>query len=635
MNDKSRYLILGGLIFVLAWTSPSAFAQSIAQIQPPKVSHEGNILRIEAVFESSQPLLLYYKPAEIDDYQCRPMTEESKSIWACLIETETLFGERLEYYIQPEGDSGANLSPLFSLDLSFLNTASMPDEAPPPPPPSSPFLRIGATLSGDFFLTEGGSQESQVVNKVDINGNFRIYRNITDGDTQVDLDATLSYLTNHAENEPALNLQTMIIRFKNNNHLFEMGDLTLNYSEHSAAYLNRRGLQYGYTSQSLNFGAFWANAQQKTGFNGLGFPPAKGMLMGASAGVNLAQRILLQGVFITGKDDQTSKTLYNSEDAYREGHLISFFSTIHVIPGRWSLDGEYSSSSFGTAASDDDLVKEPDTAWKAGTSLNLGPVSGRIQYQELGQNFNSIANQFLQNDRRGLMGSLAVNQGSFSLNISYQDQQTFMHHPTQPSQHSRNLGTQLNWLIANHFNLGGEFALDNLEYDASTGLHTGGEGMKTIRGALFVGYVSGANSITFRAGKTESQTFTSNLDASVAVNLRFGNVFTLAPTVSFQRTQNLSDESNSDILSLFATGELSFIPNLATISFTGSYSQSKNPYADSDSMSLGANANLYLASLFNNKIQPAISLRGQYQKGTYNTISSDYWTLFLHADLSF
>jgi len=635
MTLSSRFFLTACLAIVIVLTPLFSWAQNIKQIQAPKVVHEGNVLRIEVTFQSSQALSFFYKPAEMSEYQCRTMLEEPKDIWTCQVETETLFGETLEYYIQRDGASSEEISPLFTLDLSFLNEAALPETPPPAPPPSSPLLRIGATLSGDFFIKEGGSQETQVVNKTDINGNIRIYRNITDGDTQIDLDATLSYMKNHAENDTATNLQTLIIRFKNNNHLFEMGDLTINFSEYSAAYLNRRGLQYGFSSQSLNFGTFWANSQQKTGFNGLGFPPAKGMLMGAYAGFNLVQRIILQGVFITGKDDQSSKTLYSSEDSYREGYLSSFFSTIHIFPGHWSVDGEFAASNFGAALTEADLEKKTDTAWKGSTSISLGPVSGHFQYQSLGQNYNSVANLFLQNDRKGLMGSLMVTQGNFSLNFSYQDQQTYIHHPTQPSQHNRNLGAQLNWLIANHFNLGGEFALDNLEYDAATGLHTGGESMKTMRGSVFVGYVAGSNSITFRAGKTESETFTSNLDASVAMNLRFGTFFSLSPTASFQRTTNLSDNSDSDILSLFVSGELSFIPSLASITFTGSYSQSKNINADSDTLSLGANANLFLSSLFKNKVQPSLSLRGQYQKGNYNSESSDYWTLFLHADLSF
>lgn len=638
MNPVYRYPFSLVVMFTFCFfvlLPQSSSAQDIKQLPPPQVVSDGADLRFEVSFHSDRPLTLYYKPIEVEEYQIRLMVEDPSDTWTCLIQKETLIGQSLEYYIQSEGGGTENNSPLFSFDLSSLNQSMPSQEEPPLPPPSSPFLSIGATLSGDFFLTEGGDGESQVVNKVDINGNFRIFRNITDGDTQIDLDATLSYMKNHQPDDTAINLQTMVLRFKNSHHLFEMGDMNLNFSEYSATYLSRRGLQYVFNSDKVSFGAFWANSQQKTGFNGLGFPPAKGMLLGAHLSINLNQRLILQGIFITGKDDQTSKTLYNTEDAYREGRVLTFLGTLHLFPGKWSLDGEYASSNYGASMAEESQVKETDTAWKAGTTLALGPLNGRFQYQSLGENFNSISNLFLQNDREGLQGNLAVSHGSFSLNITYQDQQTFMHHPVQPSQRSQNLGTQLNWLIANHFSLGGEFALDNLEYDASTGLQTGGDGMKTLRGMVSVGYVAGANSITFRAGKTESQTFTSNLDASVGLNLRFGTFFSIAPTFSFQRTINLSDDSQSDILSLFTSGELTFAPEVASITFTGSFSQNKNFFADSDTLTLGANANLFLAKLFNNKVQPSISLRGQFQRGTYNDVQTEYWTLFLHGDLSF
>jgi hypothetical protein len=636
MKPIRRFLVLLMLYPFLTLLPEPLPAQNIRQLAPPNILLDGAHLKFIVSFHSETPLYLYYKPIEIEEFQIRLMTEESADTWTCFVERETLYGQSLVYHIQSEEEGAEHISPQFSYDLSTLNETLPAEEVPPPtPPPSSPFLSIGATLAGDFFLAEGGDGESQVVNKVDINGNFRIFRNITAGDSQIDLDATLSYMKNHQPDDQAVNLQTMVLRFKNRNHLFEMGDMNLNFSEYSAAYLSRRGLQYVFNSDRITLGAFWANSQQKTGFNGLGIPPANGMLMGAHLAINLNQRIILQGIFITGKDDQTSKTLYSSEDAYREGRLITVLGALHVFPGKWSLDGEYASSNFGSSLTEETLEKNSDTAWKAGTTLALGPLNGRFQYQTLGEHFNSVSNLFLQNDREGLMGTLGVSHGSFSLNISYQDQQTFINHPVQPSQRSRNLATQLNWLIANHFSLGGEFALDNLEYDASTGLQTGGEGMKTLRGMVSVGYVAGTNSITFRAGKTEAQTFTSNLDASVALNLRFGTFFSIAPTFSFQRTTNLGDDSQSDILSLFTSGELTFAPEVASITFTGSYSQNKNTFADSDTLLLGANANLFFAKLFNNKVQPSISLRGQFQRGTYNEIQTEHWTLFLHGDLSF
>ncbi len=80
---------------------------------------------------------------------------------------------------------------------------------------------------------------------------------------------------------------------------------------------------------------------------------------------------------------------------------------------------------------------------------------------------------------------------------------------------------------------------------------TGSEDMDTIRYAGTLGYVSGSNSLIFKLGKTESKTFTSNIDGSVALNLRFGNFLSLNPTLSYQSTENFADDSTSKIYNAY------------------------------------------------------------------------------------
>ncbi|MCP5049779.1 MAG: hypothetical protein GY940_21605, partial [bacterium] len=201
--------------------------------------------------------------------------------------------------------------------------------------------------------------------------------------------------------------------------------------------------------------------------------------------------------------------------------------------------------------------------------------------------------------------------------------------------HTKNIGTDFSWLIANHIQLGAEFSLDNLDYDKSTGLMTGSEDMDTIRYSATLGYVSGSNGITVKVGKTESKNFTSNIDGSVSVNLRFGKLLSLNPTVSYQSTENFTDDSTSKIYNAYLNGELSFIPELFSLTISSSWTKNENSFENTTTLSLGGNLNLYLAKIFKQKIQPTLSLRGKYEKFENGDTSRSNTTLYLQGDISF
>ena len=201
--------------------------------------------------------------------------------------------------------------------------------------------------------------------------------------------------------------------------------------------------------------------------------------------------------------------------------------------------------------------------------------------------------------------------------------------------HTKNVGTDFNWLVANHVQLGAEFSLDNLDYDKSSGLMTGSEDMNTIRYAGTLGYVAGSNSITFRLGKTESKTFTSNIDGSVALNLKFGSFLSLNPTLSYQSTENFTDDSTSKIYNAFLSGELTFVPEYFSLSINSSWTKNDNTITDSTNISLSGNVNFFMSKLFNYKLQPTLSLRGKYEEFKNGSTSTSNTALYLQADISF
>jgi hypothetical protein len=192
----------------------------------------------------------------------------------------------------------------------------------------------------------------------------------------------------------------------------------------------------------------------------------------------------------------------------------------------------------------------------------------------------------------------------------------------------------VNWIVGTHWRLGGEFSRDNLDYDQSTGLQTGGTDMNTLNYSSTLGYMSGSNGVTLTLGKTESQTFTSNLSGSLALNLKFGQLLSLSPSYSYQNNKNLTDSSTSKIQNIYLNSEFSFIPQLFSLTVSGSYMINDNQGNRSTNGSVNANLNFYAAKLFKNKIQPALALKYKYQVSKYAETKTNASALFLQLDIA-
>ncbi|MCP5106825.1 MAG: hypothetical protein GY950_25805 [bacterium] len=634
------------LIFIL-WlchvlAPGTAQAQSFSGYLPRVEKDSGNLNITINTLKQEKEFYIYYRTKGLKKFQVRKMKTGKEGNVYYQLATENLYGKELEYFIVENRGSGSrsqdSISPVFTVsgftdkespEVYFLDAGPGAEGGGAKDPL---FFRIGASLSSATRIHDDSDAPGK---KFDANGNIRLYKNIYNEKYQFDFDTNFAYTHNPSETESKINLSNMKIAYKKGTHTIEAGDLSINNTEFTTSSLSRRGIFYQMEGKALYLSTFIANSQQKTGFEGFGVPPSAAYLFGASAGFNMGTVVKVRGMFMTGKDNLDSKTVTASEEVYREGNLYSVWGELNLFKSHLLLKGEFTRSSFGKAQEIDKLEKESDTAWRAGADLNYGVVSAHVDYKKIGGQFSSIANLFLENDWEGLAGNIGLSIKSFSLNVRYTDRKTNLSSEIQPMLHTKNISSDFNWLIANHIQVGAEFGLDNLDYDKSTGLQTGSEDMDTIRYAATLGYIAGSNGITVRIGKTESKTFTSNIDASAAVNLRFGNFLSLNPTVSYQSTENFTDDSTSKIYNAYLSSELTFIPELFSLSVSGSWTKTDNTFTDSTVLTAGGNLNLYLAKAFNQKIQPTLSLRGKYEDYKNGDTSNSNVTVYLQADLSF
>lgn len=602
------------------------------------INFEVNTLERNAVF------YIHYRSKGLEGFQVRKMSVGKDGRVYFKLSTKNLYGKKLEYYITNNTNNisnkttGANMTPVFTV-TNFTNK-------------SSPAIYFMAATSADMTakknrehivkLTASLSTTSRIQDnaqspgkKYTANGNFRLYRNIRKDKYQFDFDSNFSYINEPMPSESKINLTSMMVRYKRGIHKIEAGDVSISNSEFTTSYMNRRGFNYTLDHKHFYFNTFFTNAQQKKGFDGFGIPVSGANIFGAVFGYKLGYDFNIKGLFMSGTDNLDSKTVSSTDYKFRNGSMISIWSSLNLLKNHLTFKGELANSNFGKSTSDETIQKESDTAYRAQMNFNYKIVSGNLGYKKVGSKFNSIANLFLQNDREGLNSGLTFTIKTFSLNLSYSDQKTYMESTVQPMLNTKNLTTTFSWMLGNHVRLGADYGTNNLDYDQSTGLQSGGTDMNTIKYGGSLAFIAGSNGVNFRLGKTESETFSSNLSGSVGINLRLGSFFSLNPSVSYQERKNYSDNSITKSTSAYVSSEISFVPQILTITFTGSYSKSEGTYSNSSSLSASGNLNFNMAKIFKNFISPLLSLRTKYQQTDYSGVKTDSFSIYIQADLSF
>ncbi len=580
-----------------------------------------------------------YRTEGIKNFQVRKMQASPSGAVFYMIPVKNLYGKNIEYYVVEKRRNGSSAhSPIHTIaGFTKKNSPEIYFQADDSPMAQSrqrdPFLSVDGSLSTSTKISDNSEYPGQ---NYTANGNLRIYKNFSDNDSQFDFDTNFAHVDpRNIDIEKKINLSSMMIRFKKGDMQFEVGDVSVNETEYTTSYLNRRGLRFGLGGKSLYLNSFYTNSQQKTGFDGFGIPASDAGIFGTTVGVNLKNTIKIRGLFMTGKDNLDSKTLYSSEDPFRRGEMFSMWSEVNLLKNSLQLTGEISSSKFGSAQEAEELQKESDTAWKAGLRFNRGVLSFDANYEEIGDHFNSIANLFLQNDREGLSSNIGLNIKALSWNISYVDKKNYMNNPLQDMLHQKRIGTNVNWGIGTHVRVGGELSRDNLDYDSSTGLQTSSSDMQTNNYALSLGYMAGSNGININIGKTESVNYTSNLNASLGMNLRFGRFMVLNPTLSYQSNECVTDGSTSTIYNFYLNSEITFIPQYFTLTLSTSYMDNKSEFNKSNNWTAGANLNFFMAEIFKNKIRPSLSIKSMFQGAKYGELKSNSAVFTLQADIAF
>lgn len=631
--------IIGGLIIVLA--VPATVAAQTTMAAVPQVSRSGQqvVVTMPAAADHDQ-WYIYYRTDRQGNFQVRKMKADRQGKATYQLATDMLYGRNVEYFIVKETAAGTGRSATYT--IADANTNFVPEvyfqENPPLESPATtaadPLLSFSGSLSRTDRLYQ---QEEDASAAQSTTGNLRVFKNISNEKFQFDFDSGFSFFSPAPAEAKALNLSSLMVRFKKGAHQVAMGDLAISQSEYTAPALNRRGIHYEMSGREMYFSAFYTQSQEMSGFKGFGIPPADAGIIGAVAGVHIGSTLTLRGLVLSGRDDlNTGTTVVAGENPFRSGNIFSFWGDLNLFNNSLQLNGEYARSFFGTSTGPESAVaKEYDNAWRGGLNFNWQGVTASANYRHIGENFNSIANLFQQNDREGLEGNLGVTIRSLSIQVAYSDQKSYLYSLTQDGQHEKRALTSIGWQLDPAWRIGADLSLSNLAYRSKTALPLASPDMDTLSFNGNMVYTFPAGSFTLMLGRIKTGDAMSNFSGQLACSLIFGQAMNLATVFSYQRSNDLLAASSSDIYSFTINSELTFIPQWFTFTTSGSYMRNVGDGFASTAVTIDANLNFFMAKLFKDKIQPMLTARGEIQSSQSAGLKTTNLSFWLQAALSF
>lgn len=628
---------------IVAMAIPATLSAQTAIPAVPQVSKTAQqaIISITKV-EGDGHWYIYYRTDRQKSFQVRKMNTAMPGKATYHLPTGMLYGRNVDYFIVKKTAANTSRTPVYTVvdantnpipEIYFNEGLPIEDAEDQANPASDPFLSFSGSLSRTDRLYQK-EEDASIAHST--NGNLRIFRNINDENYQFDFDSSFSYASPQAAKESAVNLASLMIRFRSGNHQVAIGDLAIAQSEYSAPALNRRGINYELSGQKLYFSAFLTNSQQKSGFEGFGIPPAEANIIGAVIGTNVGPNLKIRGLVLAGQDDlNLGRILAYEENPIRAGNIFSLWGDLNLWESHLQLTGEYAHSSFGTSAlSEADISKKKDNAWRSGLTFNYGIINASATYRRIGENFNSIANPFMQNDRGGIEGNLGLTFKTLSLSISYSDQQSFLKTLAQDGQHEKRISTTIGWQIGSHWRIGSDFSLDNLEYNSKTALPSSTPLMETMNFNETFSYTSENNSFSLTFGKIKSGSYVSAFSGQLSCSLRFGQFMSLSPLFSYQKNKDPITRSDASITNMYISSEITFVPQWFTFICSGSYTRNAGDSFASTAIAVNANLNFFMAKLFKDKIQPLLAAKAQFQSDQAAAVRTTNGSFWLQLDLS-
>jgi len=647
-------------LFILLGFSPlvrakQEIAASPIHHTPVTAFKRGETLEIKArVAGRADWMRFYYRTKDLVDFQVRPMETSSGTEYVYTFDTSALSSLEFEYFIQASVNGQTLAVPPGGPESTFKVADESGTLLPPVPTGTLEGERVvrkfkmpvdlNASVKAPLYQSSSDSESSFA----SADGNFRVAWNFNKNRLGISLDSNFIYAGEPPEGSNPVDLANMMLSLTQGEHILRVGDVNIQESGFTVSGLGRRGVEYAYNGRKASIHLFDVSAQQPQGFSGFGVPKPGLSLYGAALGSRFwKDQLSFKVVYVAGKDDprlgSNIGVLWGG--MARQGRVLSFLPEIILFSNKVTVGGEYAESRYNGNL-DDDQEALQGTAWRLSGSAVLGRLNLSTNFRRIGRQFNPIGFSYFANDRKIYDANLGLNLGRINLSGSYLEARDNVEdRPDLTTTKNRSANLNLIWTPSNPFSF--SFAL---KYDSQNSSITEGEvfSPQDSQGLQLSG------SLNWILGRTGNITLSltdarlssasnplldnQNLTANLSGAFRIGNWLTLMPTLGYSGMNMPAHDEHQRMFNSFLLAEAWFIPQIFSVSFNGSYSQTETGSLDvSRLLNLEWNLNLNVQKWvpWIQVSSLVLSLRGSYNRSEIQGYVRDYTAWFGQLDLSF
>lgn len=650
-NHIRKTFLLFLLGFVLFSSSIGAAQSPIPVIvhQPPGFFERGKalILKVSAP-QNPDWLTVFWRDAGGEDFFAQPFAPGSDGIQEARIDTSQVTADRIEYYLACKASGQIRYLPEKIPDNLFTVVASgpgsgqatpvAPDSTSKPTPQPFPF-QLDASIETRFNDQSGAGTTADPSHTENLRLNYRLQKS----NFNLELQSRASYTNQLVTGQTAFDLPDLRLSMSSRAHALRLGDIAPSESELTIGGMGRRGLEYVFDDQHFYAHLFTGSTQQMRGFKGFGIPQTAASLYGGAAGFTLFHGLSLKTVYITGQDDpslgaNTGMAMFANQK--RKGSVLAFIGQSRLLKQRLTLSAEYAKSNYDLDTTDA-TGETSATAIRVGGALQLSFLDFRAGYKDVGAEFNSIAQPFFLNDRKGFDAAAGITvktlrlSGSLALEKTNADDD-----PARIAARDFRRQLDLSWQFGatSSLRLGYSASRQDARLNDNPVLQ-GNLNREGVSAGLSLGF-----SPSFRIGVDGRNDELRSVDnpllegKSTGVNLnaswQVADRFLLSSTGGISQTENTASGEKATLYTVFLSGDVTLISRLLSLNGMGSYFRyDLSGPADSKSVNIDGGICFHLK-----RILPlgdiVLSLRGGYFSTAIAGVTTHDSRLFLRSDIS-
>jgi len=594
----------------------------------------------------------FYRHKGIEEFQVRNLDLIEEKTHLYYFDTSQLPTLDFEYYLsavikdkEVTLPQRAPASYFYASGESLEPIPEVPEEFPDIEDEAKKFkVRFPVNVMGSVQTTVKTQEEYGEEKQVDASGNLRVSAALSRGNTNANLDSNFSYTNVPYGEESNIDISDMMLVISRGNHMLSAGDININESEFTVYGLGRRGVEYTYRGNKTSVYLFDVSSQQYTGFKGFGIPKSQISIIGGSVGYRFFKDMVsLKAIYLSGKDDPSLGVNigYDYFNTKRQGRVFAIVEEANLFQNSLTIQGEYARSNYDGNL-EDEKGSVSDDAWRMGVNFSKGIFSIGGRFQCVGDEFNPIGHQYFTNDRKGYDANIGFNFGRINIMGAYISSNDNVSSDPSTYTTKNDIGNlNLMWAMTDKVSLNLGYRRNSQDTSCENGeqIFMQDSLSDEISGSMALNLsqsvninLSVVNSIMSSQNNPDMDT--SNLTVNLGGSLRFKQFLSLMPSLGYSQNHDKFSDEKMQTVNAFISGELSFIAQVLTTSFSGSFT-----YSDSDLMgnstayNLSSNLNIYLNNLLKTG-NFVLSLRGNYNRTEMSDYTNSYYSLMAQLDFS-